>query len=327
MSDLPLYAWILIMLFGFYALIKGGDLTISHAIKLAKSFQLSDAIIGLTLVAIGTSLPELIVNVMAVFSGQTDIVFGNIIGSNISNTTLILGLTAVVSPLVFSRRLIKNELTMCLGATIIATLVIIAPRWLPLFGPSEGLSRIGATILLLTLAGIIWRTHKSQDSKLELEEDIKNGSKHSIKSFVAFALGLAGLMLGGKLVVMGASEIASALQISEGLVGLTLVALGTSLPELTTCIIAVKKGAHGIAIGNILGSNIMNLLFIWGVCGFIKPLSLPISMGSDLRMMLLSMAIVCSAVILNKTKTLSRTSGILLVAIYAAYIVNLGLTI
>ncbi|MDA1353950.1 MAG: calcium/sodium antiporter [bacterium] len=324
MPEFPLLIWIIIMLVGFYALIKGGDLTITHAINIAKKFNLSDAIIGLTLVAIGTSLPELIVNILAVFSGQTEIVFGNIIGSNITNSTLILGATAVVSPLIFTRNIIKNELVFCLGATIISTLLIISPRWTTLFGVEQGLSRLSASILLAILALIIWRTHKTHDTP-PIENVIETPT-HSLKSMFIFLIGLGGLMIGGKLVVMGATEIAAALHISEGLVGLTLVALGTSLPELTTCIIAVKKGAHGIAIGNILGSNIMNILFILGVSGLIKPIIFPINMTSDLRMMLLSIALVTTAIVTNKKSTLSRVSGYILIGIYIAYLISLGVS-
>ena len=264
---------------GFILLIKGADWLVEGASSIARRFGLSDLMIGLTVVSFGTSAPELIVNIIASFQGSADIAIGNIVGSNISNTLLILGITALITPLAVQKSTVLKEIPFMLLASV--TLLIMANDMIvdgysqSELSRSDGLAFLGFFVIFLYYTFGI-RNHG-------VLEDSHSKPKMSLaKAWTFFGVGLIGLGVGGNLAVEGAKAIAAMLGLSEALIGLTVVALGTSLPELAASIVAAKKGKADIAIGNIVGSNIFNIFWILGLSAAIKPLPFQPALNLDL---------------------------------------------
>jgi cation:H+ antiporter len=264
---------------GFILLIKGADWLVEGASSIAKRVGLSDLMIGLTVVSFGTSAPELIVNIIASFQGSADIAIGNIVGSNISNTMLILGITALITPLAVQKSTVLKEIPFMLLASI--TLLIMANDMIvdgyaqSELSRSDGMAFLGFFIIFLYYTFGL--------SKHTILEDGYSKPKMSLgKAWILFLIGLVGLGVGGNLAVEGAKSIAAMLGLSEALIGLTIVALGTSLPELAASIVAAKKGKTDIAIGNIVGSNIFNIFWILGLSATIKPLPFQPALNVDL---------------------------------------------
>ncbi len=264
---------------GFILLIKGADWLVEGASSIAKRVGLSDLMIGLTVVSFGTSAPELIVNIIASFQGSADIAIGNIVGSNISNTMLILGITALITPLAVQKSTVLKEIPFMLLASI--TLLIMANDMIvdgyaqSELSRSDGMAFLGFFIIFLYYTFGL--------SKHTILEDGYSKPKMSLgKAWILFLIGLVGLGVGGNLAVEGAKSIAAMLGLSEALIGLTIVALGTSLPELAASIVAAKKGKTDIAIGNIVGSNIFNIFWILGLSAAIKPLPFQPALNVDL---------------------------------------------
>ena len=259
----------LLLLFGLVILLSGGEGLVRGATSLARSFGVSPMVVGLTVVAFGTSAPELAVNAMAAIAGENEITFGNVIGSNIANIGLIVGITALVTPQVVHRSIVTRELPVMLGATLL-TVALIRDSWFG--GEVEMVSRRDGVILLIAFVGFIVMTVrvalKTRDDPFmaEAEED----RPRSVARVMAFALtvvGLVGVLLGSKWTVDGATQVAEALGMSQAVIGLTIVAIGTSLPELTTSLFAAAKGHADLAMGNIVGSNVFNLC----LCSVCRP--------------------------------------------------------
>lgn len=262
---------------GFILLIKGADWLVEGSSSLARRLGVSDLMIGLTVVSFGTSAPELVVNIIASFQGSASIAIGNIVGSNISNTLLILGATALVAPLAVQKSTVLKEIPFTLLAAV--ALLVMANDTLVDGYPASELGRGDGLIFLGFFAIFLYYTfgirHNGHEKK-------SKASMPLLRAWFLFAVGLAGLVLGGKLAVSGAQTIALQLGISEALVGLTVVALGTSLPELAASIVAAKKGKTDIAVGNIVGSNIFNIFWILGLSAVIKPLPFQPGLNIDL---------------------------------------------
>ncbi|MDP7068955.1 MAG: calcium/sodium antiporter [Candidatus Peribacteraceae bacterium] len=270
---------------GFFLLIKGADWLVDGASSIARKLGLSDLVIGLTVVSFGTSAPELIVNIIASFQGSADIAIGNIVGSNISNTLLILGVTAIVTPLVVQRSTILKEIPFTFLASI--TLLIMANDMIvDGYGQSE-LSRSDGMAFLAFFVIFIYYTFGMRHHGA-LEGEHTKDTRSLPLSWGLFLVGLIGLAIGGKLAVEGAVSIAQMLGLSEALIGLTIVALGTSLPELAASVAAARKGNTDIAVGNIVGSNIFNIFWILGLSAFIKPLPFQPAINLDLVVVVLS---------------------------------------
>ena len=263
---------------GFILLIKGADWLVDGASSIARRLKVSDLMIGLTVVSFGTSAPELVVNIIASFQGSADIAIGNIVGSNISNTLFILGVTAMVAPLVVQRSTVLKEIPFTLLASV--TLFVMANDMIVDGYPqselsrSDGIAFLGFFVVFLYYTfGIRKSGHKEERTKPKMS---------LIMAWMLFAVGLIGLAFGGHLAVEGAQTIALQLGLSEALVGLTIVALGTSLPELAASVVAAKKGKTDIAVGNIVGSNIFNIFWILGLSAVIKPLPFQPALNADL---------------------------------------------
>ncbi len=310
------------MLAGLIVLLAGGEFLVRGASALARKLGVSPFVVGLTVVAFGTSAPELAVNVAAALSGNGDITFGNVIGSNIANIGLIIGLTALLQPLAVHRSIVSREIPVMLAATVLAillTLDFLAGGALNRFG------RLDGAILLSCFAAFLFFTTRAalQDRRqdrflLETEQDQQRDKEmHGVSASLLTLAGLAGVLLGSDWTVEGASGVAAAMGMSQAVIGLTIVALGTSLPELTTSLFAVRKGQADLAIGNIVGSNIFNLLFILGVSSSIRAVPVPVRGYTDLAAMaVFSLALLPFALSQRK---LERHEGLLLLAGYLGY--------
>jgi len=315
---------ILLVFIGIALLLIGGDFLIRGASALAKSLGVPPIIIGLTVVAFGTSAPELSINLLAVFKGNTGISFGNIIGSNIANIGLVLGISAIIRPLAIKTVIIAREIPMMLLASffvLIAGIDSLLRNTQNVFDRSDGLISllIFCVFLFYTIGGIIRKRKADQLIKQVEELSEEKSFKTIIYNLFIFIIGLILLIFGGKLAVDSAVVIAELLNIPDVIIGLTIIAIGTSLPELVTSCIATWKGQTDIAIGNIVGSNIFNLLLVNGLCASLRPIPVPETGGIyDLLMMLFLSLFLLPLCITNKGKIV-RLEGVLLLSLYLGF--------
>ena len=309
---------IFFIIVGFALLIVSADLLVDGASGIARKFHIPEIIIGLTIVSIGTSMPELFVSITSALDGYSDMAIGNIIGSNLSNLLLILGLSAIIKPVVFQKETRLYEIPMCLIFTII----------LMCFCNSEnGISMKEAIILLLLFCFFIGYTifMGKRESKNSIIEINVNESKknNTIKDIILIVLGIVGLKIGGDLAVNNAVDVANYFNISEKIISLTILAVGTSLPELVTSVTAAIKGNSDIAIGNIIGSNIFNILLIIGVSALIKPITYNVTYNFDLSILLLSTIILAIFPFIPPKEKMSRSNGIIYFLMYIVYLIVL----
>lgn len=302
---------------GFGILIAGAQLLVSGATSIGIRLHISQMIMGLTVVALGTSLPELIVNIFAGISGNTDLAIGNILGSNITNTLLVVGAAALVVPIRFSTKTLQRDIPFSLFAPfilfILANDTLFRRRW-DLISRTDGL-----VLLVLLIAFLYFTFFKPSSSEKKPEEDFKHYSWGI--SLLFLGLGGAGLYFGGKWIVGGAETIASALGISQTAMGLTLVAGATSLPELATSIIAARNNNADMALGNAVGSNILNIFMVLGITALIKPIPYSAHLNIQLGLVFVSGLLLYVFGKLGKNKNiLNRWEGLALVVIYFVFI-------
>ncbi len=312
----------ILLIVGFILLVKGADFLVSGASSLARRFNVSDLIIGLTVVSFGTSMPELIVNVMASAQGNAEIAVGNVMGSNIANLLLILGMTAVIRPLPIHRNTAYTEIPFSLTATLLVGFIANAA----LFNDREQLmiSREDGMLLLLFFVlfmAYIFRVAKEDNEQMLPEESVVE--MPVVRAITLVLLGVAGLFLGGKWVVEGAIKLATIFGMSESFIGLTVVAIGTSLPELVTSIIAARKGNTDVAVGNAVGSNIFNLLWILGLSSLIHPLPFHVVNNDDILVLVFASSLVLFGMAIGKRDTIDRWMGVLFLFLYIGYLVFL----
>ncbi|MGK7912744.1 MAG: calcium/sodium antiporter [Synechococcus sp.] len=298
---------------GFTLLVLGGEGVVRGAASLARKLAIPPLIIGLTVVAFGTSSPELGVSVVAGLQGNDEIAIANVVGSNIFNVLMAIGIPAAIAPIRTSMTLLSRELPILFSVTAVATALAIV---------GHQLNRPEAAVLLIGLFAFITYSYwaaRSEPERIHDEYDEGIGKEAAtLTSFAYLALGVALLIGGSQLVVRGATQIASGLGISQTIIGLTIVAMGTSLPELMTSTMAAVKGEGDLAIGNALGSNIFNLLGILGVAGLVHPLQVARELAwFDLPWMVMATLLLFPLVITNKK--ISRTEGLIMVALYAIY--------
>lgn len=307
----------ILIIVGFVFLIVGADLLVDGASGIAKKFHIPEIIIGLTIVSIGTSMPELFVSITSALEGHSDMAIGNIVGSNLSNLLLILGLSAALKPVVFQKETKKYEIPMCLFVT--AMLMFFC-------NTGTGISRIEAIILLILFCGFICYTiymGKKESNKDVQEEKEDRGKNKILKDVILIIIGILGLKIGGDLTVNNAVNVANYFNISEKIISLTILAIGTSLPELVTSIMAAIKGNSDIAIGNIIGSNIFNILLIIGVSAIIAPIMYNITYNYDFIILLISSIILALFPFISPKNEMSRANGIIYLLMYATYMVTL----
>lgn len=301
---------VVLLIVGMALLIKGADFFVDGASNIAKSMKISPLIIGLTLVSIGTSAPELSVSITSAISQMNDMSFGNVIGSNLFNTFMVIGASALFVDLSVSKNMKKYDIPILIGIYILLALFsfVITPGTL---------SRVESIILIALLpAYIVFLILRSKNEPYEEEEE--KAPRRWYINVLYVILGLAAIVIGGDLVVDNASAVATACGMSELLVGLTIVAVGTSLPELVTSIVAARKGEHDMAVGNAIGSSIFNVLLILGATSAINPLNIELSYLVDLVVMLLGAILVF--IFSFKKEKIVKWQGIVLILCYVAYL-------
>jgi len=307
----------ILLALGLMTVIKGADFLIDGASSLAKRLNLPEIVIGLTIVAFGTSAPELVVNVFSSIAGKNELVLGNIIGSNVFNTMLILSVAGLIYPLEVQRNSVRKEIPFSLLAGLI--LFVLANDNLLFKGVVNRLSRLDGLILLALFVLFLYYTFGLSKIKAPKVDQIRSYSL--FKTWVLIIIGFAGLFLGGKLLVDNAVIIARKLQVSEKLIGLTIVAAGTSLPELATSAVAAYKKRSDMAVGNVMGSNIFNLLFVLGVSCQVSPITYATSFNLDLGVFLLGTIILLLAMVTFKARKLDRLEALILLLLYSGYII------
>ncbi|HQP53130.1 MAG TPA: calcium/sodium antiporter [Bacteroidales bacterium] len=307
---------LLVLTGGLVLLIKGADWLVNGASALAKKYNVSDLVIGLTVVAFGTSAPELVVNVFASAQNHQDIVFGNIIGSNLFNLFAILGISGIIFPLTVQNNTVKKEIPISFLAIIV--IFILANDNL-FYNSTNVMSRFDGIILLIFFCLFLFYIYKQIKNKSDIADtQVKQLSVLRITLLIVF--GLVGLVVGGKLVIISAVDIAKALGVSEKIIGLTIVAAGTSLPELATSVVATVKKNCDIAVGNIIGSNIFNIFLILSVSSLVRPIKYDISFNNDLYVLAGGTLFLFIAMFTGKRKTLDRWEAMILLIAYIIYI-------
>ena len=303
-----MWAQVLLLIFGIVVVLKSADWLTNGAVGLATKLGISQIVIGLTIVAIGTSMPEFFVSIVSAIKGTPDLAVGNIVGSNIFNVLLIVGVAATVAPIAIQRATVRRDIPIAIVASIMLTFMML----------DDNISRIDALILFAAFIAFIWITLRN--SKNDANE--KDASTEKViptwKSVLFIIFGLVGLVLGSNIFVDNASSLAHGGGISDAVIGLTIVAGGTSLPELATSAVAARKGDSGIAIGNVLGSNVFNILMILGLTGIISPMHIQNITYIDMAVMVISMALFW---LFSFTKLrVERWEGCVLIACFLGYI-------
>ncbi len=302
----------ILIIIGFILLVKCADIFVDGSSNLAKALKVPTLIIGLTIVAFGTSAPEAAVSVTSSLKGQTDMALGNVVGSNICNLLLVLGVSSLFNPLKAKKQIILKDFLFCLLSFLVLFVMVAGPFFL---GENLGvLSRSDGLVLLCFLAvylySLIININRNDMKKVEER-------KFSIKDIICIIVGIVGIILGGNLVVNSATKIAESFGVSEGLIALTIVALGTSLPELVTSVVAAKKKETDIAIGNVIGSCIFNICFILGMSGSIKSIVIGFDSIIDILFMMISGIIVYLFSI--KNKRIGLLKGLIMMGMYIGY--------
>ena len=303
---------ILFLICGFLILIFGADKLVDGGSSIAKKLNISTLIIGLTVVALGTSMPELVVNLISSFKGSSAMVMGNVLGSNIFNVLCIGGLTAMILPISVKKSTVYFEIPIAFLASIVILVMSIVGDYL--------ISRWEGIILFICFIAFILYTIILSKKGNNSNEGIEIKEFTLFNSITRIVIGIIGLTLGGKLLVGGAINIAHIMGISERIIGLTIVSVGTSLPELATSLVAARKKNVGIAIGNILGSNIFNIFMVLASSAIVKPIIIDRDSNIDIIVSVASVLLLFVFVILRKKFILSRVEGFILFACYLAYI-------
>lgn len=306
----------LMLIVGLVLLVIGADLLVKGAARLASNFGVPALVIGLTVVAFGTSAPELAVSVKAAYSGQAELAIANVVGSNIFNILFILGLAALISPLIISHQLIRQDVPIMVGVSLVAVLMCL----------DGNINKIEATILTLGLIGYTWflfyqgKQQGVDVSDGEVEEMLK-ANVPMWQNILLVIVGLVLLVMGARWLVQSAIELATMWGVNEAVIGLTIVAAGTSLPEVVTSIVATLRGQRDIAVGNVVGSNIFNILCVLGLSGLVSPTPLLAGeqlAGFDMPVMLAVAALCVPLFFIGSV--LSRIEGALFLALYVAYV-------
>ena len=299
---------------GFVLLVKGADFFVDGACAISEKLRIPAYVVGLTVVAFGTSLPEAAVSITASIQHSNEIAIGNVIGSNIFNTLVVLGASALLAPVAVKKNIIRRDFPFCIIITVLLPLLILT-----LNGGNLALTRIDGIILLIVFAAFM--TYSIIAGKKQASLDVKKENEKqqisTLKCVLYVVLGLAGVIIGGELTVYGAKELALKVGLSENVVALTVVAIGTSLPELVTSIVASRKGQNDIAVGNVIGSNIFNILFILGMSATIG------NIGTDMNgvidtCVLVGIMLVTFIFTLSRKK-IGRVEGLVMILIYAGY--------
>ncbi len=313
----------LFIIAGLVMILLGSDWLVDGASAIARRYGISEFIIGMTIVGIGTSMPELVSSLISALGGHGDMALGNVTGSNICNILLILGVTTLISPIAFTRSNIYKDLVVAIGVSLL--LVVLLYNGFGLFGGMPGISRLDALVLLVVF--VLFMVDSFRSSKGGAEEESAEAAKPMPmgKAIVLILLGLAGLIFGGRFFVDHTVSIAERFHVSEAFISITLMAVGTSLPELATCIVAAVKGKNQLALGNVIGSNIFNIVFIIGTSAVISPFEIQSISTIDMAMVLVSVVMLWLAAFTFKRYKLDRIEGVIFLALYIGYITYLAM--
>lgn len=313
------------LLLGLVMILVGSDKLVDGASSIARKYGIGEFVIGMTIVGIGTSMPELVSSAIAAVGGHGDMALGNVTGSNICNVLLILGVTALISPIGFTRSNIRKDLLLAIVVSLFLLLVLY--NGFGLFGGVPGISRLDALTLLLLFVVFMIDSFKSSKGGAEEpgETDASAKPMSMGKSIIYIVLGLVGLILGGTLFVNNTAEMAKAAGVSEAFISITLMAVGTSLPELATCVVAAMKGKNQLALGNVIGSNIFNILLIVGASAAISPFEIQSISWVDMLMVLVSVVMLWLAAFTFKRNKLDRIEGAIFLVVYFGYVIYLAM--
>lgn len=307
---------IIMLLVGLALILFGANWLVDGSSSIAKRFGISEFVIGLTIVGIGTSSPEMVVSFMSSLQGKADMAIGNIVGSNIFNTLMILGITALVAPMAITKNNLKRDIPLNIVVTV---LLIILGMNFTLFGKGQDqISRLDGAILLAVFAWYLWTSFKSDQGDASEEGEGIKEYKTGL-SVIMITAGLAGLIFGGRLFVNSATELAKMFGVSDKFIAITVMAAGTSMPELATCVVAALKGRGQLALGNVLGSNISNILLILGGASLIAPLSFNGMTPVDLGLVLISAIIIFASAFMFKKREIDRYEGVIFLLLEIGY--------
>ena len=312
---------ILLLLLGLGLVVAGAEALVGGASSIARRSGVSEFVIGLTIIGFGTSLPELVVSVTGALQGNSEIAIGNVVGSNVFNVLLILALSALVRPITITKSNHYRDIPVTLGVTLLLIAMGMS-RTLFGLGSADGLSRLeGGVFVLLFIAYIIWcfRSGRGQETVEGDSEDIK--LYPTLLSVFMVLAGVAALVFGGRLFVNSAEAVARMLHVSDKFIAITVLAMGTSLPELVTCLVALAKRRSQLALGNILGSNVFNILLILGASALITPMSFAAVNLVDVAALALSAMLVFTGIYTGKRNMIDRLDGAVMLAVFAAYMV------
>lgn len=316
---------ILCILVGLVLILVGSDWLVDGASAVARKYGISEFIIGMTIVGIGTSMPELVSSFISAVGGHGDMALGNVTGSNICNILLILGVTALISPIRYTKSNIRKDIPFAILVSLF--LMVMLYNCFGLFREmgTPGISRVDALYLLLIFAVFMIDSFKSA-KKGDDDEGDENAKPMSMgKAIVFILLGLGGLIFGGQLFVDHTVSIAERFHVSEAFISITLMAVGTSLPELATCVVAAMKGKNQLALGNVIGSNVFNLSLIIGVSAAISPFEIQSISTVDMVMVLVVVVMLWLAAFTFKKKKLDRVEGVIFLLVYIGYIAYLSM--
>lgn len=315
-----MFVSIILILIGFILLIKGADILVDGSSSIAKKFHIPEIVIGLTVISIGTSMPELFVSITSALDGYSDMAIGNVVGSNICNLLFILGVSTIIKSIDFKRETRLIETPICLGVTIIFAI---------LCNIGQDITRQDAIILMVLFVLFITYTiimsfkgekfEEEKDEEKIIEKEEKKNS--TLKDVIYVIIGIIALKFGGDLAVNNAVNIATYFNLSEKIISITILAIGTSLPELVTSVSAAIKGKSDIAIGNILGSNIFNMLLIIGVSAVIKPISYNLSYNTDLIILAIATIVLALFPIIPPKNKMTRVNGLIYLILYIGYMI------
>ena len=314
---------IVILIAGLVLILMGANWRVDGSSSVARRLGISEFVIGLTIVGIGTSAPEMVVSFLSAFQGKSAMAVGNIVGSNIFNTLMILGVTALVAPMAITKSNLRKDIPLNIVVTILLILLGRSATMLGI-GTTDSVSRLEGVLLLVIFGIYMWSTFKGE--KGEKEESVENNIK-PVMAAVMIIGGLAGLIIGGRLFVNSATQIAQIAGLSEKFIAITIMAAGTSLPELATCVVAAAKGQGQLALGNVLGSNIANILLILGGSALIHPLSFDGITLMDISLFAIAPVLILLTSMTFKKKELDRVEGAIFLCLEIAYMTYMICTI
>ena len=313
----------ILLIVGLALLTWGADLLTKGCVGMAARFGVPEFIVGLTVMAVGTSMPELTVSTLSAINGSSDMAIGNVTGSNLFNTLIILGICALIRPMVFTKENIRRDIPLCIG---VSALLLIMALYI---GEPNGISRVeGIILFVLYIAFVLYSIRSAKKDSPDAEAGTDDGKQAETnmgwgKVLFFIVIGLAGLIYGGTLCLNSATAIARAWGVSEAIIAVTIVAAGTSLPELASSVAAIANGKLSLALGNVIGSNVANILLILGLSGTIKPLTMGGITPLDMWMVVGSAVLLLLSALAIGQRRITRFEGIIYLAVYVGYVVLL----